>query len=79
MSTPQRQRILFALLMSLLMSALMTGWVTWLNLGLQPSFFARWRAAFVAAWPAAFLIVVSCGPAVQRASQALLARISPQG
>ncbi len=79
MSTPQRQRILFALLMSLLMSALMTGWVTWLNLGPQPGFLAHWRAAFIAAWPAAFLIVVACGPTVQRASQALVARLSPQG
>lgn len=65
-------RIVFAALMSLLMSSLMSGWVTWLNIGLQPEFLPHWSKAFLAAWPAAFLIVVSCGPLVHR----LAARIT---
>ena len=73
MSTATRLRFTFALLMSCLMSVLMTGWVSWLNLGLGPDFAWQWARAFVAAWPAAFAIVLAMGPAVQRASQRLVA------
>ena len=74
MSDAQRFRLVFAALMSMWMSLLMTGWVVWLNLGLDAHFMAHWRHAFVAAWPAAFLVVLSSGPVVQRLSQAVLAR-----
>lgn len=67
-------RVVFAVLMSLLMSSLMSGWVTWLNLGLAPTFVAHWRNAFLAAWPAAFVIVVLCGPSVHRIANQLVAR-----
>ncbi|AXK38820.1 DUF2798 domain-containing protein [Crenobacter cavernae] len=71
MSDTLRLRLVFAglmsCLMSCLMSLLMTGWVTWLNLG----FAGFWGRAFVAAWPAAFAIVVVFGPQVQRLSQRL--------
>ncbi|MBO1111394.1 DUF2798 domain-containing protein [Bordetella petrii] len=73
MSYATRLRFIFALLMSCLMSMLMTGWVSWMNLGLGPHFAAQWARAFAAAWPAAFAIVLAMGPAVQRASQRLVA------
>lgn len=76
MSEALRLRTLFALLMSLLMSFLMTAWVTWLNVGLGPDFLARWRHAFVASWPAAFTVVLLCGPAVQGFCQRLLRRLA---
>ncbi|UGQ47421.1 DUF2798 domain-containing protein [Massilia endophytica] len=70
---PLRLRLTFAGLMSLLMSGLMSAWVTWLNLGLSPAFPSRWLHAFVAAWPAAFLIVVLAAPKVQRLASRLAA------
>ena len=73
MSYATRLRFIFALLMSCLMSMLMTGWVSWMNLGLGPHFAAQWARAFFAAWPAAFMIVLATGPAVQRVSQRLVA------
>jgi hypothetical protein len=74
MSHAVRLRVVFALLMSLLMSSMMSGWVTWLNIGLHPDFLARWRYAFMAAWPAAFTVVLVCGPLVHGVSQRLAAR-----
>lgn len=67
-------RVVFAVLMSLLMSSLMSGWVTWLNLGSEARFVTHWRDAFLAAWPAAFVIVVLCGPSVHRLANHLVAR-----
>ena len=72
MSVPLRQRLLFSVLMSLLMSFLMTAWVTYLNLGVGSGFLSHWKHAFLAAWPAAFLIVVTLGPSMQRLSFRLL-------
>ena len=71
MNPALRMRALFALLMSLLMSSLMSGWVTWLNLGLSADFMPHWGAAFMAAWPAAFTIVMLCGPLVHRLASRL--------
>lgn len=71
MKLPLRVRLVSSLLMSLLMSWLMTAWVTWLNVGLTPDFIARWEHAFVAAWPAAFAVVLAFGPMVQRLSMRL--------
>ena len=76
MSDVLRLRIIFSLCMSLLMTFLMTSWVTWLNIGFDPDFFSRWRHAFVAAWPVAFMVVVVCAPFVQSLSQRLLRRLS---
>ncbi|HYD62642.1 MAG TPA: DUF2798 domain-containing protein [Noviherbaspirillum sp.] len=72
MSAALRTRVVFSGLMSGLMSFLMSAWVTWLNLGFGPAYLDRWLHAFVAAWPAAFLIVVLLGPAVQRFTQRLV-------
>ena len=72
MSLPLRQRLLFSVLMSFLMSFLMTAWVTYLNLGKGPGFLSHWQHAFLAAWPAAFIIVVAIGPSLQRLSFRLL-------
>jgi hypothetical protein len=77
MSTALQQRIAFAFLMSLLMSFLMTFWVSWLNIGFQPDFLGKWRHAFLAAWPVAFVIVVLCGPAVMALSQRLMTWLRP--
>jgi hypothetical protein len=78
MSDMFRLRLVFALLMSLLMSSMMSGWVTWLNIGLHPDFLARWRYAFMAAWPAAFTVVMVCGPLVHGASQNLARKLRRQ-
>lgn len=72
MSEALRLRFVFSGFMSLLMSSLMSAWVTWLNLGFSATYLNRWLHAFVAAWPAAFLIVVVSAPTVQRFSQRLL-------
>ena len=71
-----RLRLVSASLMSMLMSFLMTAWVTWLNIGIRPDFLARWAHAFLAAWPAAFVIVVLCAPAVQGFSLRLVQRLA---
>jgi len=73
MSDAQRQRLVFSALMSLWMSLLMTAFVVWLNLGFDAAYLAHWRHAFLAAWPAAFAIVLLFGPAVQRLSQVVSA------
>lgn len=73
MSPTLRMRVVFALLMSLLMSSLMSGWVTWLNLGMSADFLPHWQHAFVAAWPAAFTIVMLCGPMVHRLASRMVA------
>ena len=52
----------------------MSGWVTWLNIGLRPGFMLRWLYAFMAAWPAAFTVVMLCGPLVHGVSQRLAAK-----
>ncbi|MCG8275471.1 DUF2798 domain-containing protein [Stenotrophomonas sp. NLF4-10] len=67
----QRLRFVFAALMSLWMSLLMTAFVVWLNLGFDAAYLRHWRHAFLAAWPAAFTIVLLFGPTVQRLSQRL--------
>jgi Protein of unknown function (DUF2798) len=68
-----RFRFVFALLMSLQMSLLMTGWVTWINVGLGRNFAAQWLHAFLLAWPAAYAIVLTTAPVVQRLAQRLTA------
>jgi hypothetical protein len=75
MSSTQRLRIVFAALMSLWMSLLMTAFVVWLNLGFERGYLLHWRHSFLAAWPAAFVIVLLFGPTVQRISQALAERL----
>jgi len=75
MSNAHRLRFVFSALMSLWMSLLMTAFVVWLNLGFDAGYLAHWRHAFLAAWPAAFAIVLSSGPSVQRLSQAVAARL----
>ncbi|WP_317204092.1 DUF2798 domain-containing protein [Janthinobacterium sp.] len=74
MSDALRLRFTFAFLMSLLMTVLMSMWVTWLNIGFAADFLGRWRHAFMAAWPVAFVAVVLCAPKVQALSLRLLAR-----
>ena len=68
MNDLRRSRLIFSLLMSFSMSTFMTLLVTWLNLGWVPEFFERWSHAFLAGWPAAFVITLFVAPAVQRAT-----------
>lgn len=79
MSDALRVRLVFSFLMSSLMAFLMTAWVTWINLGFTPDFVSKWLHAFLAAWPAAFSIVVLFGPKVQRLSQRLLQGLGRAG
>jgi hypothetical protein len=76
MSQTQRLRFVFAALMSLWMSLLMTAFVVWLNLGFDAAYLRHWRHAFLAAWPAAFTIVLLFGPRVQKLSQWLSTGLS---
>ena len=68
-------RLVFAGLMSFLMSLFMTAWVTWLNLGWSELYLSRWLHAFVAAWPAAFVIVVLLAPTVQRIAHKIVGNL----
>lgn len=70
-----RTRMIFAFLMSLLMTVIMSGWITWLNIGLHPEYMVRWGRAFLAAWPAAFIAVMTIAPMVQRLTQRLAATL----
>ena len=72
MSDALRLRCTFAFLMSLVMTLLMSAWVTWLNIGPQADFLARWRHAFFAAWPVAFCAVMLFAPIVQGISRNLV-------
>ncbi|ASP39048.1 hypothetical protein CHH28_10320 [Bacterioplanes sanyensis] len=64
-----KQRLAFTFAMSLTLSGFMSCWVTFLNLGLVPDFFARWGHAFALAWPVAATISFLFGPRVQRWAQ----------
>jgi len=68
-------RFVFSGPMSLWMPLPMAAFVAWLNLGFDRAYLAHWRHAFLAAWPAAFVIVLLFGPTVQRLSQAFVARL----
>lgn len=72
-----RFRLVFAALMSAWMSLLMTAFVVWLNLGFGAGYLGHWRHAFLPAWPAAFVIVLLSGPAVQKLSRTLALRLAP--
>jgi len=73
--TDLRTRMIFAFLMSFLMTVIMSGWITWLNIGLHPEYVARWARAFLAAWPAAFVAVMTIAPMVQRLTLRLAAAL----
>lgn len=75
MSEALRLRFVFAVIMSLVMTLLMSAWVTWLNIGLQDDFLARWRHAFLAAWPVAFCAVMLFAPHVQGLSRQIVLRL----
>ncbi len=63
-----KQRLVFTLMMSFTLSVLMTLWITFINLGAAPDFFARWLKAWVLAWPTAFVIAFITGPTIQKLS-----------
>lgn len=75
MSETLRLRFVFAIIMSLVMTLLMSAWVTWLNIGLQNDFLARWQHAFLAAWPVAFCAVMLFAPHVQGISRQIVQRL----
>lgn len=75
MSQSPLLRFVFSGLMSLWMSLLMTAFVVWLNLGFGNAYLLHWRHSFLAAWPAAFVIVLLFGPVVMRLSEALVTRL----
>ena len=79
MSEALRLRFVFAVIMSLVMTLLMSAWVTWLNIGLQDDFLARWRHAFLAAWPVAFCAVMLFAPRVQGISRQIVLRFKRAG
>ena len=57
---------LFGLIMSGLMSCIVTGIATLKAVGLGPSTLADWMASWVFCWPIAFVVLLTCGPAVKR-------------
>lgn len=66
-------RVVSAALMSMLMSLFMTGWIGWLHAGWPALAPVRWGHAFLAAWPAAFVMVIVLGVPVARLVQWLVA------
>ncbi|WP_189408310.1 DUF2798 domain-containing protein [Alteromonas halophila] len=58
-------RFFFSFYMSLLLSVLMSGWVTFINIGLESNFVGSWVHAFLLAWPAAFVIAFLCSGKVR--------------
>ncbi|OUR76314.1 hypothetical protein A9Q83_15850 [Alphaproteobacteria bacterium 46_93_T64] len=67
-------RLIFSVLMSFVLSFFMTLWVTWLNLGPDPLFLAKWLHAFQLAWPIAALISFISAPTIQVFAQKINVR-----
>ncbi len=44
--------------MSFVMAFIMTGFVTWVNTGMDEGFTARWMHSFIAAWPVAMICIL---------------------
>jgi len=70
-----RLRLIHSSLMSFVLCLLMTAWVTLLNLGFQPGYWAAWTQAFLLAWPAAWLIAFVVGPWTLRTAHRLHDRL----
>ena len=68
-----KQRIVFALTMSFILTTLMTAWVTMINLGFTPDYFASWGKAFILSWPAAAVFSFIIAPIVQKITLKLTA------
>lgn len=62
-------RFCFSFYMSLFLSVLMSGWVTFINIGLDGQFMESWLRAFLLAWPAAFIIAFSCAGVVRKMAE----------
>lgn len=69
-------RFVFPVLMSGMMAFMMTALVTWLNLGFQADFIARWLYAFTIAWPCAAISAFIAIPLARRATGAIVKMIS---
>ena len=59
-------RITFGALMSLVLTTLMTCWITYINIGLTPTFLTSWFKAFQLAYPAAFIIAFFISPHIMK-------------
>lgn len=57
-TSPRHTTWLFALLMSCVMAFIMTGFVTWVNTGMDSGYPARWLHAFLLAWPLAMSCIL---------------------
>nr|WP_221794372.1 DUF2798 domain-containing protein [Oceanobacter mangrovi] len=64
-------RLIHSALMSGILSLLMTCWITYINLGYSSHFFGLWMKAWSLAWPPAFVIAFSTGPAILKLAQRL--------
>ncbi len=63
-------------IMAGIMAFIMTGFVTWLNLGLQPNFLFLWAKAFVMAWPLASVAAFIAAPLAPKLTQRLLKAVN---
>lgn len=76
MFSRKHQFRVFGFFMSAILALLMTGVITYINTGLDGDFMARWRRAFLIAWPIALTIVLVFGPTVRAAADRLCTRDS---
>ena len=67
-----RSKLVYVAIFSLSMSALMSGWITVINLGIQPDFLQKWLYAFINAWPAAFISALTLSKPAQLLSNYLI-------
>lgn len=70
-----KRRLIATFFMSFGLSFLMSCWVTFINLGWSDIFLARWMEAFRLAWPAAAVIALCLGPAVERITSLIVRKL----
>lgn len=62
----QYSALLYAACMSLVMVFIMSGFITMMNTGVDSTYHLRWAAAFVSAWPVAFVSILFFAGKVRR-------------
>ncbi|MCO7189393.1 MULTISPECIES: DUF2798 domain-containing protein [unclassified Pseudoalteromonas] len=66
------QKLIFTTLFSFCLSALVSGWVTYLNLGIDAEFVPHWFSAFLHAWPVALITAYLLSGPVQTLTHCIL-------
>ncbi|MCG7535725.1 DUF2798 domain-containing protein [Pseudoalteromonas sp. OOF1S-7] len=66
------QKLIFTTLFSLCLSALVSGWVTYLNLGIDAGFVPNWLSAFIHAWPVALITAYLLSSPIQTLTRCIM-------